>query len=225
MTKNEILIDLRKKILEEYYVQGQSLVERNLCETYGVSRTPIREVLWSLVADGVVEQRPAGGFSVRKLDWKKVFEIFQAREAVEGMAARLASKQSDEESLKTLEKLRDELKDVDIEQDSIEGTRIGRLMHQEIIKAASNQLLSDIYVKLSYLSALTTNIAKHNVRTEQASKTHHLAIMDAIISGDAQNSEHYMRQHLKVTCRNLIEILYPQFVSAITEGIDTGFAL
>ena len=49
--------------------------------------------------------------------------------------------------------------------------------------------------------------------------------MDAIISGDAQNSEHYMRQHLKVTCRNLIEILYPQFVSAITEGIDTGFAL
>ena len=62
MTKNEILVDLRKKILEEYYVQGQSLVERNLCETYGVSRTPIREVLWSLVADGVVEQRPAGGF-------------------------------------------------------------------------------------------------------------------------------------------------------------------
>ena len=141
------------------------------------------------------------------------------------MAARLASKQSDEESLKTLEKLRDELKEVDIEQNSIEGTRIGRLMHQEIIKAASNQLLSDIYVKLSYLSALTTNIAKHNVRTEQASKAHHIAIMDAIILGDAENSEHYMRQHLKVTCRNLIEILYPQFVSAITEGIDTGFAL
>ena len=225
MTKVEILQDLRKRILDEQFVQGQSLVERELCESYGVSRTPIREVLWSLVVDGIVEHRQAKGFSVRRLDWKKIFEIFQAREAVEGMAARLASKRSSNESIQKLKMLRDELKEVNIEENSLEGARIGRLMHQEIINAASNQLLLEIYEKLGYLSALTTNLAKRSVHTENASKKHHLSIMDAIISGDVEHSEYYMRQHLRITCRNLIELLYPQVVSALTEGNDLEFKL
>lgn len=223
MTKTEILQDLRQKVLQEHFPQGQALVERELCETYGVSRTPIREVLWSLVVDGIVEQRPARGFFVRKLDWEKIFEIFQAREAVEGMAARLASKRSEKESLLRLEKLRTELQDIDITQDSEAGARIGRLMHHEIIQAASNQLLTEIYEKLGYLSALTTNIAKKSVHTESESKVHHLAIMDAIITGDVENSEYYMREHLRVTCRNVIQMLYPQVFSSISGNIGGSF--
>ena len=45
MTKNEILNDLREKILTEVYEQGESLIERELCEFYEISRTPIREIL------------------------------------------------------------------------------------------------------------------------------------------------------------------------------------
>ncbi len=210
MTKTEILQDLRQKVLHEHFTQGQALVERDLCETYGVSRTPIREVLWSLVVDGIVEQRPARGFFVRKLDWEKIFEIFQAREAVEGMAARLASKRSEKKSMERLEKLKNQLELVDIELHSEEGAKIGRLMHHEIIYSASNELLTEIYEKLGYLSALTTNIAKKSVHTESESKIHHIAIMNAIITGDVENSEYYMREHLRVTCRNVIEMLYPQ---------------
>lgn len=225
MTKTEILQDLREKILQEHYVQGQALVERELCDIYGVSRTPIREVLWSLVVDGIVQQRPARGFFVKKLDWENIFEIFQAREAVEGMAARLASKRSEKESLLRLEKLRNELEQVDIERSSQEGARIGRLMHHEIIRAAANHLLTDIYEKLGYLSALTTNIAKKSVRTESESKVHHLAIMDAIISGDVDRSEYYMREHLRVTCRNVIEMLYPQVFSTLTRDSTVSFEI
>jgi len=221
MTKSEILQDLRSKILNEYYAQGQSLIERELCEIYSISRTPVREILWSLVVDGIVEQRPSRGFSVRKLGRDQIFEIFQAREAVEGMAARIACKRADAFYMNKIQELYDQLKQVNVEQDSSEGVRIGRIMHKLILDAAANSLLSDIYVKLNYLASLTSNIAKKSVSTEVDSKKFHLAVMHAILSGDTENSEQYMREHLRITCRHIIEMLYPQvFSSTETASID-----
>ena len=214
MTKSEILADIRQKILSEHYPQGHSLVERDLCDIYNVSRTPIREVLWSLVVDGIVEKQPSKGFLVRKLDWSTILEIFEAREPIEGMAARIAALRLKEPHTHTLRELRDELLELDIETHSQEGARIGRRMHKVIIDAAANHLLSDIYTKLSYLSAMTTNMAKRNVTIERESKKYHIAIMESIIAGDAENSEIYMREHLRITCRNLIGALYPQILTS-----------
>ena len=76
MTKNEILNDLREKILTEVYEQGESLIERELCEFYEISRTPIREILWRLVLEGIVEQKPSRVFFVRKLGWEQIFGHF-----------------------------------------------------------------------------------------------------------------------------------------------------
>lgn len=216
MTKQEILEDIRAKILNDHYPQGTSLVERDLCEHYNISRTPIREILWTLVSDGIVEQRPARGFAVVTLDLEQIFEIFQAREAVEGMAARIACERAPEKHIKNLERLRDELESLEITASNIEdGPRIGRLMHKEIIEASSNRLLKEIYVKLGCLSALTTNIAKQSLNTETASRKHHLAIMNAVISGDVEKSGDFMIEHLKMSCRNIIEMLYPHMYTMI----------
>jgi len=90
MNKINVYEDIRRQIVEEKLVPGQWLVERELCKTYSMSRTPIREILWSLTADGFLEQEANRGFVVRRLGLEQIFEIFQAREAIEGMAARLA---------------------------------------------------------------------------------------------------------------------------------------
>lgn len=218
MTKQEILEDIREKILTEYYPQGAALVERDLCEHYHISRTPIREILWTLVSDGIVEQRPSKGFAVVTLDLEQIFEIYQAREAVEGMAARIACERAPAIHIRKLTELRDELESLVITTANIDdGPRIGRLMHKEIIDASSNKLLREIYVKLGYLSALTTNIAKQSLNTEIASRKHHLAIMNAVITGDVQKSGEYMSEHLKVSCRNVIEMLYPHMYTLIYE--------
>ena len=66
--------DLRQQIVEEKLQPGQWLVERDLCNTYGMSRTPVREVLWKLTVDGLLEQEPNKGFAVRKLSLEQIFE-------------------------------------------------------------------------------------------------------------------------------------------------------
>ncbi|MCF7944299.1 MAG: GntR family transcriptional regulator [Spirochaetia bacterium] len=208
MNKTEILQDIRKKILDEEYHQGQSLIERELCEIYNISRSPIREILWSLVVDGIVEQQPSRGFLVKKLDSSYIFEIFQTREAVEGMAARIASMNTNSEHIRNIKQLYKELLLLSIEDDKKRGVSIGRILHKEIIKAANNSLLSGIYKKLSYLAALTSNISSKSILTEKDSKKYHLEIMEAILSEDAEKSEQSMRKHLQLTYQHIINMLY-----------------
>lgn len=213
VTKDEIVEDIRTKILDEKLEQGQSLVEREMCATYRVSRTPMREILWKLVSDGVVEHRPSYGFSVRKLNWEQIFEIFETREAIEGMAARLACQRSESGLIDQLKSLKAELEEIDIDRDPKTGGSIGRKMHKLIIDGASNKLLGDFYKKIEYLAKLTTNISTRSPGIETESKKYHLAVMQAIIDGDAEKSELYMREHLRLTCRKIIEKFYPQVFS------------
>ena len=208
-SKSDVFQDLRDKILKEDLPQGFSLIERELSETYGISRTPMREILWNLMADGVVEQRPSQGFFVRKLDWKQIFEIYQTREAVEGMAARLASQRQSETLMEQLRNLIEELEAINVAHDSSEGVRIGRQMHKIIIDAASNRFLYEFYEKLSNLAVLTSNLAVKSIDIENKSKGHHLKIMRSIVNGEEQESENSMREHLQITCRNLVHMLYP----------------
>ena len=104
--KNTVYEDIRRKIVEEKLVPGQWLIERELCETYRMSRTPIREILWKLTADGLLEQENNRGFVVRRLGLEQIFEIFQAREAIEGMAARLACRKGGEAFQATLREIK-----------------------------------------------------------------------------------------------------------------------
>ena len=96
MDKTTVYENIRRQIAEERLAPGQWLIERELCETYRMSRTPIREILWKLTADGFLEQEANKGFVVRRLGLEQIFEIFQAREAIEGMAARLACRRGGE---------------------------------------------------------------------------------------------------------------------------------
>ena len=71
--KQSVYDDIREQIISEKLQPGQWLVERELCSTYGLSRTPVREVLWKLLADGFLEQEPNKGFAVRKLSLEQIF--------------------------------------------------------------------------------------------------------------------------------------------------------
>ena len=213
MTKEEILGDLRKKILSEYFKQGQSLIERELCEMYKISRTPMREILWKLAIDGIVEHKPSHGFYVRKLEWEQIFEIFQAREAIEGMAARLACQKAAVPFIEKLKELKNKLLAIDIKKNPAEGSHMGRILHQEIVNYSSNRFIKEFYNKIKYLAKLTSNISTKSSIIESDSKTYHLAIIQAIIDGDAEKSELYMREHLRITCRAIIEKFYPQVIN------------
>lgn len=218
MNKRSVYDDIREQIINEKLQPGQWLIERELCEAYGLSRTPVREVLWKLLADGFLEQEPNKGFVVRKLSLEQIFEIFQTREAIEGMAARLAASRRDDAAFASrLAGIRKELAKVNVEQEVSRSVELGRKLHRAIMEAAHNNLMAEISVRLSNLTALTSNITKKSTAIEKQSRDAHCRIIDALLEGDEEKSERVMREHLRDTCRQVVEQFYPGMLGNVAK--------
>jgi DNA-binding GntR family transcriptional regulator len=209
MDKTKVYEDIRRQIVEEKLAPGHWLIERELCETYRMSRTPIREILWKLTADGFLEQEANRGFVVRRLGLEQIFEIFQAREAIEGMAARLACRRGGEAFHLTLREIEKKIAKANIESDPMMGIALGRELHRAIMDAAHNSIMADINERLENLTLLTANITKRSPAIEKASADAHLNIINAMLQGDEEKGEQLMRAHLRETCRNVVEQFYP----------------
>ncbi|MBW2028120.1 MAG: GntR family transcriptional regulator [Deltaproteobacteria bacterium] len=205
MKKDDVYRALKKKILDEDLVPGQWLVERDISDTYRISRTPVREILRILVADGLVTMEASKGYSVKKLSIEEIVEIFQAREAVEGLAARLCCLKGDEGFFSHVEELRARFTRIDLEKDSSQGVILGDELHSALVNAANNSLLVEFYEKLRNLAALTRNITKRSIEIEENSRRGHLEITEAILERNAVRSEQCMRNHINGTCRLLTQ--------------------
>ncbi len=209
--KNNIKEDLRTKILQEEYSPGDFLIERDLCELYGVSRTPMREVLFSLVNTGLVVKDKGKGFSVRALDLKLLFEVFEARESIEGMAARLcAHRLSSTGKVKLLE-LKRKLEDDSSVIHYSEAIALGRELHTLIISTTGNSLFLEFNEKLNNLAWLISTATRKVDTIEPKSREEHLNIINAILEGDDVLSEQYMREHIQNTFQSLIQATTPKY--------------
>jgi DNA-binding GntR family transcriptional regulator len=212
MDKQAVYDDIKQQIVDEKLSPGHWFVERELCAAYGLSRTPIREILWRLMSDGFLEQEPNRGFVVRKLGLEQIFEVFQAREAVEGMATRLACSKGDEPFRSALREMEERLNRLDAETDPAQGSALGREIHGAIVEAARNRIMVGIYENLKNLSILTSNITRKSPNIEKISKEAHLLLIDALLEQDEEKSERIMREHLRDTCRQIVEQFYPNML-------------
>lgn len=103
--QEQIYREIRRQIVEETLAPGERLVEERLAADYGVSRTPIREILAKLEADGLVTLIPHRGATVRTFTKQELLGIYDLRVLVEGYAARRAAEQATTEELHALNEL------------------------------------------------------------------------------------------------------------------------
>jgi DNA-binding GntR family transcriptional regulator len=94
---------LREAILSSRFKQGQRLIERDLCELFGVSRPPVREALRELEVEGLIENVPNRGPMVARLKKSDAESIYQVRGVLEALAAKLFVQQASDEQVARLE--------------------------------------------------------------------------------------------------------------------------
>ena len=93
---------LRESIVNQFFAPGERLVERELCELTGVSRTSVREALRQLESEGLIESVPNRGPVVTLLSVEDATRIYEVREALEGLAARLFVRRASDELTQAL---------------------------------------------------------------------------------------------------------------------------
>ncbi len=97
LSKKQLAYNGIKSLIVKGEVKKDSpLVERQLCDLLGISRTPIREALRALANEGLVEIVDGKGVYVKKIDFRDMIEIFEVREALECMAVRLFVERMDD---------------------------------------------------------------------------------------------------------------------------------
>lgn len=205
MQKGFTYQSLKNRILSEELSPGMWLVERDISQSYSISRTPVREILRTLASEGLVSLVPSRGYTVKKLSLEEIVNIFQAREAIEATAARFSCVKGDGDFFLRIRVLTGKLEKLNISENGASGVVLGNELHDTIVAAVNNPILSEFYGKLKNLTTLVRNITKKSVKIESNSRKGHLAIANAILKRDEVTSEETMREHLRGTCRLLVE--------------------
>ncbi len=175
------------------YRPGSRLVESELAERFGVSRTPIREALQRLETQSLLT-RDGRSLIVASLDHAQMAELYVVRTELEGLAARLAAKHAAEEEVRVLREMVEE--DHALLDDSQALSRANRRFHKQVHLASHNRYLVqqlDLVHRSMALMA-TTSLAAEG-RGEKA-LAEHAEIVEAIAAGDGDRAAAALRTHL-----------------------------
>lgn len=195
-----MLEEIRRGVL----VPGMRMRETDLAERFGISRTPIREAIRQLEADGLVVHLPRQGATLRVLDYPEVMELYEMRAVLEGTAARMAARVASQIEVAELAALNDELDGVT---DGRRAYELNRQFHLTLFDVAKNRYLLKAISALQKTMMIlgpTTLVAAD--RAQQAVHEHR-GILAALESRDGQTAEALMRAHIEAAHKVRIKAL------------------
>jgi len=193
-TRQRVREELRERILTGRLRPGDRLVERELADDLGVSRVPVREAIRSLEAEGFLVVQSPRRVVVRQLARVDVEELFDVREALEGLAAGLAAERAGAAELKRLERVLADAGRATARGDAARITVLNSRFHDEIIAIAGNALLTTMLQPLAGRLRWLTSQNEHWADLLDE----HRRLYDAIASGNAERAKAYAVEHVRV---------------------------
>ena len=195
---SEVLDALRERISRHELPPGSKLLEAALSAEFGVSRACVRDVFGVLAQRGLIRRIPQRGAVVQRLDLSQVFEVYEVREALEGMCTRLATIKMPPESWQDLVEMFSEPIESDIERGDLEAyiSKL-ELLRSRTIEGAHNPVLTDL---LDNIQDRTRAIIRRIIVLPGRAKVglgEHRAVLEAMRRGDADAAEAAKRANIR----------------------------
>ncbi len=201
--------EIRRRILEGELLPSSPLSEHQLAAALQLSRTPVREALKRLEKEGLVRSIASRGTFITELTAHDILEIYQVRERLESLAARVAAEQMAREEVAALEQ---EL--TFGEQCAAEG-RNGETLgsdvrfHKRIIAATQNQRLGAILATLDDQMYRIRGLLPRGAGWLAEAAHEHRTIVARIMARDSDGAEQAMAQHLRASCDRAVRLALP----------------
>ncbi|MDI2027380.1 GntR family transcriptional regulator [Saccharopolyspora sp. TS4A08] len=205
LLRGRLIDTLRNDVIIGRYPPGYRLVERDVADTYGVSRLPAREALQALRAEGFLEVRNTRGLVVRTWTETDVSELFDIREALESVACRQAAEQRTDDDVVALREAADAADAAVASGDTSSAHDANALFHQLLVTAAHNRTLSEVTAPVLYrVQWLVRQIPDpHSV-----SDDHH-ALVEAIADGDPRRAQRLAVSHAERNRTTTLKAMFP----------------
>lgn len=208
---------LREAIQAGELKPGERIREIEMATRLEVSRTPVREALRRLEADGLLTFVPYRGMVIAELDHQAVMELYQMREVLEGTAAGLAARHASEAEVTLLRDL--------IAADPGDGdpkalARHNRQFHGTLYRAAHNRYLLKTLNVLSDAMALLGMTTLSLTGRSDTARQEHRAIVDAIEAGDQDKAESAARGHIRAAQRARLRLMFEDGATRVPKTRD-----
>lgn len=192
----QVAVRLRQRIVEGQVAPGAKLNERELCEQLRVSRTPLREAIKMLAAEGLVVLLPNRGAVVAQLSAQDVADTFEVIAGLEGQSGELAAQRIGEAELAEIRALHYEMLAAHARRDLPTYYRLNALIHNQINAAARNPVLTQTYRTINArLQALRFRSNFDEAKWHRAVREHE-EMVDALVRRDAAALREVLVRHM-----------------------------
>jgi DNA-binding GntR family transcriptional regulator len=199
---------LRREIVEGELRPGEKISEKQLCDTYGVSRTPLREALKVLAREGLVTLTPHHGARVSMLTIADLEDAFPVIGALEALAGELACGTATDAEIDRISRLHLKMETAHKTRDRRKYFRLNQQIHEAMAKAARNPVLDQMREMLTGRVARARYYANISLPRWDQAMHEHQEILAALKARDGARLGRMLKQHLAhklETLRGVIE--------------------
>ncbi len=196
-----VLAGIRDAMLSGEIAAGEELDDQLLADSFGVSRTPVREALKVLEIQGFVSHRPFSKPIVSAVSAQRIQEVLIMRIALEGAAVARAALIIEEPELKYLEQCAEAGRDALLKHDGAAWARCNREFHMRLAAASGMPLLSREVDSLINLSSFFSSMFWTEIPEAFAdAQLHHLGVVRACRDRNPELAQKLMQEHLQASC-------------------------
>jgi DNA-binding GntR family transcriptional regulator len=189
----EVADTLRQRILDTTLTPGERINEVELADELEVSRTPVREALATLAAEGLVENRPRRGFFVRELQADENAEVYSIRDILDPAALQLAGP-PDADRLARLERLNDDI--LEARDDPERVIDLDNAWHLELLAGCPNRILKELIRQFMHRTRPLERAWLAEVSAVDRMTDDHARILDALKAGDLAGGVAALRDNM-----------------------------
>ncbi len=204
---DRVLGTLERDLISGRLKPAQRLDETDLAQRFKVSRTPVREALKVLAAQGLVELRPRSGAFVAQPTDRELIEMFETMAEMEAACAGFAARRATADDRARLEAANAACEKARVAADAPGFYKANTAFHDAICRAAGNRFLAEQTLALRRRLEPWRRGVTWNPGMMQASVPEHAAILAAIAAGDAAAAAERARAHLDTLRRDALVLL------------------
>lgn len=188
--------ELKMQILTGAIIPGTRMMEIELAEEMGVSRTPIREAIRKLEKEGLVTIEPRRGAYASMISTDDMVEILEVRQDLEGLAAYFAADRMSTEQMEELKQVSDNYNDAVTRGSMEDMIKYDTRFHRIIVDSCHNKILVQMIEQLQELVLRFRYIYYDNFKRAENMPEEHEAILTAIASNDAEKARQAADVHI-----------------------------
>ncbi|MEA4922336.1 MAG: GntR family transcriptional regulator [Eubacteriaceae bacterium] len=202
--------ELKMQILKGQIVPGTRMMEVEMAEDMGVSRTPIREAIRKLEKEGLVTIEPRRGAYASQISQKDMIEILEVRQNMEGLAAFYAATRMSREGKQKMREAADGYDRAVKEGNTHDMIKYDTEFHHIIVEGADNKILVNMVEQLQELVLRFRYLYYDSFKRGEKMPAEHHLIMEGIVSGAADDARYAADIHIE----RLKEMIREDFVPA-----------